>query len=167
MEGHPQLRSAAALAGCGLLAALAGCGGEDSSAAQEQAALLGTATPAPAATSAAAAPGAAVVTEVGEYTLRLARGSASAGRVTFAIRSHGSAVHEVIVLRSDRRAGALPTKGAKVEEEAAGTLVDEVEDVKPGTTARLTVHLAAGRYVLLCNLPGHYRRGMHAAFRVT
>jgi hypothetical protein len=29
------------------------------------------------------------------------------------------------------------------------------------------VGLKPGRYVLICNLPEHYARGMHAAFRVT
>jgi uncharacterized cupredoxin-like copper-binding protein len=30
----------------------------------------------------------------------------------------------------------------------------------------LTVDLAAGSYVLLCNLPGHYESGMRTAFDV-
>jgi uncharacterized cupredoxin-like copper-binding protein len=64
-------------------------------------------------------------------------------------------------------ADALPTEHNEVKEHAAGQLVDEAENIKPGRTAKLTVRLKPGRYILLCNLRGHYRGGMHAAFRVT
>jgi len=30
----------------------------------------------------------------------------------------------------------------------------------PGTTGWVTLHLAPGRCELICNLPGHYARGM-------
>jgi len=29
------------------------------------------------------------------------------------------------------------------------------------------VTLDAGSYVLICNLPGHYRQGMHSSFTVS
>jgi uncharacterized cupredoxin-like copper-binding protein len=45
-------------------------------------------------------------------------------------------------------------------------VIDEVEDIKPGRSATLTLNLKAGRYVLLCNLAGHYPGGMHAGLRV-
>jgi uncharacterized cupredoxin-like copper-binding protein len=44
--------------------------------------------------------------------------------------------------------------------------VDEIEDITPGSTANLTVDLDAGTYVVMCNLPGHFERGMHAVFEV-
>jgi uncharacterized cupredoxin-like copper-binding protein len=31
----------------------------------------------------------------------------------------------------------------------------------------LALDLEAGPYVLICNVPGHYESGMHAAFEVT
>ena len=37
---------------------------------------------------------------------------------------------------------------------------------EPGKTGRLTVTLPAGKYVLLCNLPGHFAGGMYADFTV-
>jgi uncharacterized cupredoxin-like copper-binding protein len=33
--------------------------------------------------------------------------------------------------------------------------------MQPGTTKTLTIDLAPGHYVFLCNLPGHYQSGMH------
>ena len=46
------------------------------------------------------------------------------------------------------------------------TLLDEVEDVTPGSQAELTVDLATGTYAVICNLPGHYAQGMHATLTV-
>ena len=45
-------------------------------------------------------------------------------------------------------------------------LIDEVEDLAPGTSSSLDVNLDAGAYVLVCNLPAHYEQGMFAAFTV-
>jgi uncharacterized cupredoxin-like copper-binding protein len=38
-----------------------------------------------------------------------------------------------------------------------------VEDITAGSTRDLTVDLQPGRYVLVCNIPGHYKLGMHTA----
>jgi uncharacterized cupredoxin-like copper-binding protein len=70
-------------------------------------------------------------------------------------------------LRSDHAANALPREGDEVAEAAAGKLLDEAEDIAPGKTVTLKVSLQPGRYVIICNLTGHYARGMRAAFRVT
>ncbi|MGZ8592899.1 MAG: plastocyanin/azurin family copper-binding protein [Actinomycetota bacterium] len=45
-------------------------------------------------------------------------------------------------------------------------MIDEVEEIAPGTSATLNLDLDAGTYAVLCNLPGHYANGMHAAFTV-
>jgi DNA-binding NarL/FixJ family response regulator len=54
-----------------------------------------------------------------------------------------------------RRAGAMPAVSPKRPRD------------EPGKTAQLKVRLEAGRYVLLCNLSGHYAGGMRVALRVT
>ena len=41
----------------------------------------------------------------------------------------------------------------------------EVPDVEPGAGGKLTVTLPAGKYVLLCNLPGHFAGGMYTELR--
>ena len=48
-----------------------------------------------------------------------------------------------------------------------GTETHEIEDITPGGNADLTVDLAAGSYVVMCNLPDHYGRGMVSSFDVT
>ena len=44
---------------------------------------------------------------------------------------------------------------------------DSGDNVAVGTTKLFHAALAAGNYVLVCNLPGHYKAGMHTAFTVT
>ena len=54
-----------------------------------------------------------------------------------------------------------------MDEEAQGVhVVGEDDRVALGEDATLTLALAPGRYVLLCNLDGHYLGGMHRAIEV-
>ena len=107
-----------------------------------------------------------IAARLDEYAVRLDRDSAHGGRITFDIRNDGRRVHEFVVLKSDDAQDALPREGNEVNEHAAGNLVDEAEDIRPRKTLTLSVALKPGKYVLICNLPGHYARGMHTAFRV-
>ena len=88
-----------------------------------------------------------------------------AGSVTFVVRNAGEVEHEFVVYRRDT-GDPLPVKKFKaVEDEAA--VVDEVEDIEPETTRNLSVLLKRGKYLLFCNIPGHYQLGMSIVFRVT
>jgi uncharacterized cupredoxin-like copper-binding protein len=82
---------------------------------------------------------------------------AKAGKVTIDATNGGKVEHELIVLRTDKPAGALGA-GARVPETGnAG----EVGNLAPGASKRVTLKLPAGHYALVCNLPGHYKLGMH------
>jgi uncharacterized cupredoxin-like copper-binding protein len=107
--------------------------------------------------------GATVSVVLDEWKLLPARAAVRAGRVTFVARNDGSMTHEFVVLRSDRRAGGLPVKGGKAVE--TGTR-GELSQIASGVSRRLTLTLRPGRYVLLCNLLGHYQAGQFAALRV-
>jgi uncharacterized cupredoxin-like copper-binding protein len=101
-----------------------------------------------------------------EYKISPTRASAGRGRVTLQVTNRGKETHEVLVVRGTRH---LPTNGERVDEgalERSGRVVGEVADVKRGTTASRTFTLKRGTYVLLCNLPGHYKDGMHATLTV-
>ena len=43
----------------------------------------------------------------------------------------------------------------------------EVSELDPGKSGSLTVTLNPGKYLLICNDPGHYVSGMWAEFDVT
>jgi uncharacterized cupredoxin-like copper-binding protein len=47
----------------------------------------------------------------------------------------------------------------RVDEDAAGHL-GEVSELDPGKTGALRLHLAPGKYLLFCNVPGHFANGM-------
>ncbi len=85
------------------------------------------------------------------------------GRVTFVVRNAGKLPHEFVVLRTTREARALPVRRAKARE--IGKL-GEIPPFAARKTRRLTLRLKAGKYVLICNVPGHYRAGQFASFRV-
>jgi uncharacterized cupredoxin-like copper-binding protein len=108
------------------------------------------------------------VTEV-DYSINVDEDTAPAGDVTFDIQNDAGQIHEFVVFKTDLAPDALPlNEDGDVDEEGEGvTLIDEVEDIAGGSSENLTVNLDAGSYVLICNLPGHYKLGMHTGFSVT
>ncbi|HEX4745566.1 MAG TPA: hypothetical protein VFU99_01685 [Gaiellaceae bacterium] len=141
----------------------------------------------------AAAKGTIVDTKLGEsgltYFVRPDRATVEAGTVTFAVTNAGELTHEFIVYSNldDVPPGDLPINA---EEDVADLVEENIigaapyatppivpSDKKPGAAdpripgggwgAELTVELAAGKYILLCNLPGHYTGGkQYSAFTV-
>ena len=59
--------------------------------------------------------------------------------------------------------------GSKVDEAASGTVIGRIDesDLGPGKSASATFELSPGKYVLICNVAGHYEDGMYAGFEVT
>jgi uncharacterized cupredoxin-like copper-binding protein len=105
--------------------------------------------------------------------------SAPAGDVTFRVKNLGTIEHEMIVLKTDTPFDQLPVTdsgdppapvasgGDKVDE---GNSVGETGDpnLQPGETRTFTIKdMTPGKYVLVCNLAGHYQMGMRAPFSVT
>jgi uncharacterized cupredoxin-like copper-binding protein len=124
--------------------------------------VLQAAKPAPAALASASpvTPG-SVSVKLGEMFVRPDVTQGAAGKVTFHVRNTGTLVHEMIV-------GKAPIKGplttGKMSE---ATKVGEVAELKPGAAGSVKLSLKPGRYVLFCNVPGHFAAGQHVAFTVT
>jgi len=117
-----------------------------------------------------AAPAAATTVQVQlqQYSVTADPTSAAAGDVDFVASNTGSVNHELVIIRTDLAPGALPVVGDEVDESGAGVqLIDEIEPFPAGTQETKSVNLTAGKYVLICNLPGHYQAGMRTAFTVT
>lgn len=102
-----------------------------------------------------------------DSSIELAPETATAGDVTLVATNRGSTTHEfeIFTVEGDIDPSALPVDDNVAMTDGL-TLLDEVEDVTPGSQAELTVDLATGTYAVICNLPGHYARGMHATLRV-
>jgi uncharacterized cupredoxin-like copper-binding protein len=89
-----------------------------------------------------------------------------AGEVTFVAVNDGTMNHDLWIIKTDLDPSHLPTKGNQVVAEEAGELVARTDRFSPGETKELTLELAPGDYVLLCNVPGHYASGMVSSFSV-
>ena len=89
--------------------------------------------------------------------------SAKAGSITFAVKNLGHLKHEFLVLRPKTPAAKLKTKGPQA---VVVGQVGKIATFAPGQTRTLTLKLTPGHYVLLCNLPAHYKAGQHADFTV-
>lgn len=107
-----------------------------------------------------------IATELTEWEIKLDSSTGKAGSLTFNVSNKGEKEHEFVVVKTDLKADKLPVTGDDEVDESAFEPVDEIEDIKAGATPSLTVDLKPGHYVLLCNLTGHYAKGMHADFDV-
>jgi uncharacterized cupredoxin-like copper-binding protein len=92
-----------------------------------------------------------------------------AGTVRLRILNQGPTSHELIVVRTDRAPDKLPLQsdGLTANEDAPGIdLLEEAEGLDIDDRRTMVLDLAAGNYVLYCNLEGHYLGGMNAALTV-
>lgn len=122
-----------------------------------------------------------VKVELGEkgskFFVTVDKDSVPAGKTTFVIDNVGTMYHEVAIFKTDLPADKLPlTSEGKVDEDKAGLLAeavyakplrgDEDHHIRDGRGVDFTIDLAPGKYVLLCNLAGHYTAGQFVAFTV-
>jgi uncharacterized cupredoxin-like copper-binding protein len=108
-----------------------------------------------------------IAVTLNSFSLTPSATSAPAGSVTFNVTNAAAAdVHEFVIVQTDLAADQLPVAADNTVDEAAVTVVDEIEDIAPSGTGTLTVDLAAGHYVLICNVAAHYSQGMHSDFTV-
>jgi len=101
--------------------------------------------------------------------VKLSRATVPAGVVSFKVTNDSTAtVHEMIVMYLADPTQPLPyiDKEMRVDEDKAGDK-GEVSELDPGKSGELTVALKPGKYVLICNVPGHFGAGMWAPFEVT
>ncbi|MGQ0668907.1 MAG: sulfocyanin-like copper-binding protein [Actinomycetota bacterium] len=101
-----------------------------------------------------------------EFSITSDVSSLRAGAVTFVAKNAGAIDHYLAVLRTDLPPGGLPLAGDMVIENGSGVtaLADVV--VAVGKTETTTIDLGPGKYVLICNIPGHYQAGMRTALTV-
>ena len=107
--------------------------------------------------------GSAMPVALDEWKLVPAQPSVRPGRIALIVRNDGEMEHELVVLRSVLHHHRLAVNGGRAVEKGR---VAELPLIPSGTTRRLTLTVRPGKYVLLCNLLGHYQAGQYAALRV-
>ncbi|MDG4887961.1 MULTISPECIES: plastocyanin/azurin family copper-binding protein [unclassified Mesorhizobium] len=100
--------------------------------------------------------------------IKVSPDAVKAGKVTFKVKNDSKdTIHEMIVMFLAEPKKPLPYIDAekRVDEDKSGDK-GEVSELDPGKSGSLTVDLKAGKYLLICNVPGHYGAGMWAEFTV-
>jgi uncharacterized cupredoxin-like copper-binding protein len=139
---------------------LSACGGNGGSSTTTQAQ-----TPSPSDTSSQA-----LEITMDDYTFSPSDATTNAGQVTISAPNTGQLVHELVLAKTDADPGGLPTTSdGEVDEaklEARGEDAGEIADVEAQDTKEGTFKLTPGRYVMFCNIPGHYTQGMYGTLTV-
>lgn len=105
-----------------------------------------------------------VTARLEDHSIELSQDTISDGAVTFHVGNEGTMIHELEVFAADN--ADMPVVNS-VADTTGLRLIDEVEDIPPGTTRRLDLDPEPGHYVIICNLPGHYQAGMVTELEVT
>jgi len=151
-----------AIAGPSLLVALAafsfaaGCGDDN-----------GTTTSTPTSTTAEQTAVRSIEIKMGEYFFDPKDATVTAGNVKITAPNTGKVLHELVLFKTDKDPGSFETSGGEVDEEAVeasgAKSPGEIPDVEPGKTKSATLKLTAGKYAMICNIPGHYAQGMYGS----
>lgn len=124
------------------------------------------------------APALASVTEVvnaklwnhdGQMGITTDHSTVKAGKIDFeVVNDSDTMVHEMLVIKVSSYDDALPydDKDASVIEDDTYDF-GEVSELEPGQSGSLEVNLKPGKYLLVCNMPGHYKAHMYTKLLVT
>jgi uncharacterized cupredoxin-like copper-binding protein len=140
--------------------ALAGCGGGGGNGTSTQAQAPGQPSR-----------GGSLTIDMSDYAFSPKDATTNAGTVKLSTPNQGQLPHELVLFKTKQPAGSLPalSNGEVDEEGLEANGVEspgEIEDVGPGETKSATLKLTPGKYVMICNLPGHYKQGMYGTLTV-
>ena len=102
-----------------------------------------------------------------DFSIKASPKRLSAGQVVFHALNRGPDEHELIIVRASDPKLKLRSDGMTVSEEGLeSSTVGTLEPGEPGSVRELRANLKPGRYVLICNMSGHYMGGMHTVVTV-
>jgi uncharacterized cupredoxin-like copper-binding protein len=113
-------------------------------------------------------PAGAVSATEADFHIALSATELSAGDTTFEITNSANQNHEFVVFATDLDPANFPkSPDGNVDEEGPGLKdVSDGDDIPAGGHQTRKVNLPPGRYVAVCNLPGHFAAGMHTVITV-
>lgn len=100
-----------------------------------------------------------VEVEMGEMYVKADKTKIEAGKATFAVTNAGQTTHGMAL-------ALVPVEesGGMLDEQA---LIGKGAELAPGDSDTISADLEAGKYELVCFIPGHYAAGQKLAFEVT
>jgi uncharacterized cupredoxin-like copper-binding protein len=112
----------------------------------------------------------AIAIDMDEYSYNPKDATGKAGSVSISAKNVGQLPHELVLARTNAAPDKLPTlSDGSVDEsklEAQGNAPGEIPETPAGESKKATLELPAGRYVMYCNIPGHYVAGMYGTLTV-
>jgi uncharacterized cupredoxin-like copper-binding protein len=101
-------------------------------------------------------------TQLADYSIQLSGTAVHVGTNVFAIENSGTQEHEFIGFKIDQPVTKLAlTSDGDLNEDVLDNVTDG-DNLQPGTEQTRTVILTEpGTYLFVCNLPGHFAKGMY------
>jgi len=106
-----------------------------------------------------------VTVDLKEYAVTLSTPTVKAGVVKFGIRNLGTMIHDFDLIKTDLALDKLPIDTVSAKAKTDG-LVKQMINIVAGRVTTVSADLAAGHYVIICNVSGHYQLGMRAELTV-
>ena len=106
-----------------------------------------------------------IYVDISDFKVATDHPSIAAGHVVVGIRNHASMLHELKVIKTDLAPDQLPIDGATAKAKEDGK-VGELTNIAAGASRKLVLELTPGKYVLICNIAGHYQLGMRVGLEV-
>ena len=159
MKSHSLRMIVLAISAVAVAAFAAGCGSSGKASSDPASSVADTAQTA----ATGGAPASTIDAKLSEFAITTNSPVAKSGKVAFKATNDGKISHEMIVLKTNTPAGSLKVTNGRVSEKDS---VGEVSNIATGKTDGNTLNLKPGKYVLVCNLPGHYQQGMYAPLLV-
>jgi len=116
---------------------------------------------------ASAAPATAPTITLTEWSVVVA-GTIKAGKTQITSVNTGVVQHEILIFKSNLAPSAYPmdAKGDINEEGKGVTLVSDGENIDPAGSQVRQIDLTPGKYLFVCNIPGHFKAGMFTVVTV-
>jgi uncharacterized cupredoxin-like copper-binding protein len=107
-------------------------------------------------------PDAPTITALADYSIHLSATPVHLGTNAFVIQNGGTEEHEFIGFKIDQPVTQLAlTPDGDLNEDVLNNVTDG-DNLQPGTDQTRLVNLTEpGTYLFVCNLPGHFAKGMY------
>jgi len=100
-----------------------------------------------------------------DYKVELSVETVKAGSLKIGVRNAGGMEHSFELIKTDLPFDKLPVDSGAAKAKEDG-LIKQVKTLGVGKVSVVIADLAAGNYVIICNVAGHYQLGMRAALTV-
>ena len=98
-----------------------------------------------------------------EFKFTPANPELARGPIDITATNKGKTSHELVLLKTDTDPSKLRKQGKGVSEKKS---VGEIPETAPGQSGAETFDLKPGKYVMVCNIAGHYDAGMYGTLTV-